>query len=107
MYAIDLGAQLESRDYVDTAEQECWAGRPSIGLFSLDKDQNATLAETLQIGAYSYANPVLSDDGEVMFYLSDREDNDRRVRWTSATLVWPWSTKSNGQFQQGGALRQQ
>ena len=76
IYAVDLGAQLERRDYVDTAEQEWLGGRPSIGLFSLDKDQNATLAETLQIGAYSYANPVLSDDGEVMFYLSDREDND-------------------------------
>ncbi len=76
IYAVDLGAQLERRDYVDAAEQEWLGGRPSIGLFSLDKDQNATLAETLQTGAYSYANPVLSDDGEVMFYLSDREGND-------------------------------
>ena len=101
IYAVDLGAQLERRDYVDTAEQEWLGGRPSIGLFSLDKDQNATLAETLQIGAYSYANPVLSDDGEVMFYLSDREDNDPESALDIRNTRVAVSTKSNGQFQQG------
>ena len=101
MYAVDLGAQLERRDYVDAAEQEWLGGRPSIGLFSLDKDQNATLAETLQTGAYSYANPVLSDDGEVMFYLSDREGNDPESALDIRNTRVAVSTKSSGQFQQG------
>ncbi|CAN4020117.1 PadR family transcriptional regulator, partial [Dysosmobacter welbionis] len=54
-----------------------------------------------QIGAYSYANPVLSDDGEVMFYLSDREDNDPESALDIRNTRVAVSTKSNGQFQQG------
>lgn len=102
MYAIDLGAQLESRDYVDAAEQEWVGGQPSIGLFSLDEDQDATLAKPLQTGAYSYANPVLSDDGEVMFYLSDRGDGQYGDATDLANTRVAVSTKNeNGQFQKG------
>ena len=74
MYAFDLGARLESRDYVDVVEQQWLGGRPAVSLFSLDTEPD--VAEALQTGAYLYANPVLSDDGAVMFYLSDRKDND-------------------------------
>ena len=69
MYAVDMGAQMESRDYVDAAEQQ-WVGGLPVNALDLDKNQG--VADELQTGAYSYANPVVSDDGEVMFYLSDR-----------------------------------
>lgn len=102
MYAVDLGAQLESRDYVDAVEQEWLGGMPSIGLFSLDEDQDATLAEALQTGAYSYANPVLTDDGQVMFYLSDRGDGQYGDATDLANTRVAVSTKNEtGQFQKG------
>ena len=55
MYAVDVGAQMEQRDYVDAAEQEWLGGQPSIELFSLDEDQGVT--DMLQSGAYSYPTP--------------------------------------------------
>ena len=48
MYAVDVGAQMEQRDYVDAAEQEWLGGQPSIELFSLDEDQGVT--DMLQSG---------------------------------------------------------
>lgn len=106
LYAIDLGAQLESRDYVDAADQVWVGGRPSIGLFSLDPEQDKTLAEELQTGAYSYANPVLSDDGAVMFYLSDRPLNgtDEEAKDVTNTRVAVSTKNSSGQFQVGNRL---
>lgn len=101
MYAVDLGAQMESRDYVDAADQVWVGGRPSIGLFSLD-DRDTTLAQALQTGAYPYANPVLTDDGEVMFYLSDRGSEGLYADPTNVTNTRVTvSTKSNGHFQEG------
>lgn len=102
MYAVDLGAQMESRDYVDACEQVWLGGVPSMSLFSLDKNQSATLAGVLQTGAYSYANPVLSDDGEVMFYLSDRpaDGTDAQAKDLTNTRV-AVSTKSGAQFTEG------
>ena len=101
MYAVDMGAQLESRDYVDAAEQEWVGGRPSIGLFSLDENQDAAPANPLQSGAYSYANPVVSDDGAVMFYLSDRGKGEyadaKDITNTRAAV----SDKRDNQFQEG------
>lgn len=101
MYAVDMGAQMESRDYVDAAEQQWMGGRPSIGLFSMDEDQDATLANPLQSGAYSYANPVVSDDGKIMFYLSDRGEGKyadaKDITNTRAAV----SAKQGNQFQEG------
>jgi len=104
MYAVDLGAQMESRDYVDASEQVWLGGAPSISLFSLDADQDATLANALQTGAYSYANPVLSDDGMVMFYLSDRpaDGTDAQAKDLTNTRVAVSAKGSDGQFQEGG-----
>lgn len=73
LYAVDLGAQLENRSYVDASPQ-LWVG--GMAMNALDLDENSGVAEALQTGAYSYANPVVSDDGQVMFYLSDRENGD-------------------------------
>lgn len=102
MYGIDLGPQLERRDYVDAAEQ-IWVGGLPANALSLD-DQSG-VAEDLQTGAYSYANPVLTDDGKVMFYLSDRVGNDsesaKDIRNTRVAV----STKDgSGQFQVGTRL---
>lgn len=100
MYAVDLGAQLESRDYVDVADQVWVGGQPGISLFSLD-NRNTTLAKALQEGAYSYANPVLSDDGAIMFYLSDRGDapyNDAKDVTNTRAAV---SVRSGAQYQEG------
>lgn len=101
LYSVDLGAQLEGRDYVDIAPQSWVGGMPSNGLFSLDRDQTVTLAAALQTGAYSYANPVLSDDGAMMLYLSDRVSGDPEGAKDVTNTRVAWSVKNNGQFPEG------
>ena len=99
MYAFDMGAQLESRDYVDAVEQEWLGGRPKMSLFSLDETPG--VVEDLQTGAYLYANPVLSDDGEVMFYLSDRQNGDTESAKDVTNTRVAVSTKTGDVFQEG------
>ena len=99
MYAFDMGAQLESRDYVDAVEQEWLGGRPKMSLFSLDENQGVENA--LQTGAYLYANPVLSDDGKVMFYLSDRQNGDTESAKDVTNTRVAVSTKTGDVFQEG------
>lgn len=98
MYAFDMGAQLESRDYVDVSWQS-WVGGLPTNTLDLDGDQK--VVEALQTGAYLYANPVLSDDGEVMFYLSDRGNGayaDAKDVTNTRVAV---STKQDSVFQEG------
>ena len=95
-YAVDLGAQLESRDYVDTSNQ-LWVG----DMASNALDENQALVSGLQTGAYPYANPVLSDDGTVMLYLSDRGgapyDDPKDITNTRVAV----SAQENGVYQEG------
>ena len=104
MYAINLGPRLESRNYVDAVPQEWVEDRPMRLLRALDgeNDQGSLLATGFQSGAYPYANPVLSDDGAVMLYLSDRvAGNYESAKDITNTRV-AWSNKSpSGQFGSG------
>lgn len=96
MYGVDLGPQLESRDYVDV-ERQFWAGGMPVNALNLDGD--SPLPAVLQKGAYPYANPVLSDDGAVMLYLSDRGTGASASDVTSTRVAA--SFKSGGQFPEG------
>lgn len=104
LYAVDLGAQLESRDYVDLAVQQWASGSATI---ALDPDQNATLAKTLQSGAYSYANPVVSDDGNLMFYLSDRIPGDVGSAMDVTNTRVAYSVRSGASFPEGTRVNAQ
>ena len=98
MYAVDMGARLESRDYVDAAEQQWVGGLPAN---ALDLDGEQGVAEELQTGAYSYANPVVSDDGQVMFYLSDRVNNDPETAKDITNTRAAVSKNQGGAFPEG------
>ena len=98
MYAVDMGARLESRDYVDAAEQQ-WVG--GLPVNALDLDGNQGVAEDLQTGAYSYANPVVSDDGQVMFYLSDRVNNNPETAKDITNTRAAVSKNQGGAFPEG------
>jgi len=63
MATVDNGAQLESRDYLELNERFWYGG----GL--LRRSGNAVT--TIQENAYPYANPVLTEDGDMFLYLSD------------------------------------
>lgn len=93
-FEIDLGAQLEDRSYLDNGVQRTW-GSSANGLLDFLSLDEEGVAESLQTNAYPYANPVVSDDGELMVYLSDMDSGD--VSGTRAV----WSVKSGSQFMEG------
>ena len=102
MYAIDLGPQLESRDYVGLEEQR-WAAPAN----SLVLDDDSPLPDVLQTGAYSYANPVLSDDGNLLLYLSDRVNENDTESATDVTMTRAaFSKLDGGSFAPGTRLEQ-
>ncbi len=63
--SLNLAPTLESRDYV---EQGSYWNDGSVSLFALDEN-NAL--QNLQYNSYPYANPVVSDDGAIVAFLSD------------------------------------
>ena len=68
---VDNGGTIENRNYLKMA--------PRISLMNA---KNAPMRESadgmieLQSNAYPYANPVLTDDGSLMLYLSDNNNPD-------------------------------
>ena len=92
MLSLNLAPTLESRDYL-TAEERVWG--PGISLLALD--QTSGLAN-LESNTYPYANPVVTDDGAVVVYLSDMGSasvNDTRVAF---------ATKSGASYEPQGAI---
>lgn len=67
------GMFVEDRDYLQLAER-VW-GEPSggVSLFSLD-DPNKMA--NLQSNSYPYANPMVTEDGQLLVFLSDGENAD-------------------------------
>ncbi len=74
MLSLNLAPALESREYLS----EGWRtwGNGGIGLFSLDADNGLA---NLESNTYPYANPVVSDDGKLVAYLSDMGSSDAEV----------------------------
>ena len=68
--AIDGGAELESRDYLEL-EERVWMSGTTEGRRLL---KSAGLLTDVQTNAYPYANPVFTDDGEMFLYISDNDN---------------------------------
>ena len=92
MFSLNLAPTLESRDYLNEWES-CW-NSGGISLFSLDKESGL---HDLQTNAYPYANPLVSDDGELVVYLADMGSTnveDTRVAF---------ATKNSSSYQMGSS----
>jgi len=79
MLSLNLAPTLESRDYL--ADGSFW-NDGSFGTFALDP---TSALENLQYNSYPYANPVVTDDGAVVAYLSDM--NSTSVEDTRASFA--------------------
>ncbi|HIR91683.1 MAG TPA: S-layer homology domain-containing protein [Candidatus Limicola stercorigallinarum] len=93
MVSLNLAPTVESRDYLSQGDRT-WNGG-GIQLFSLDKENGL---EDLETNSYPYANPVVTDDGELLAYVTDRDSinaEDTRVAW---------ATKSGDSYTKGGEL---
>ena len=81
MYTADSRAVLEKRDYLDEFDRT-WSEPSKIRLFSLDP---VSRVKDLETNSYPYSNPVLTEDGQIMLYVSDAGSKDvdkTEVRWT-------------------------
>lgn len=71
MLSLNLAPTLESRDYLSQGDR-AWNGG-GIQLFSLDSENGL---KDLETNSYPYANPVLTDDGELLAYVTDCDSTD-------------------------------
>lgn len=72
MVAIDNGNRIENRDNLDRAARESYMSGGKTPMLASD----GGMAE-LQSNAYPYSNPVLTDDGSIMLYISDNDNADK------------------------------
>lgn len=93
MLSLNLAPTLESRDYLNEAESRWNSG--GISLFKLDETSGL---KDLQTNAYPYANPLVSDDGELVVYLADMGSTN--VEDTRAAFA----TKSGSSYAEGTAI---
>lgn len=66
------GVKMQSRDYLSNAKRE-WLGGSSVATMSLDENNKL---EKVQTNAYPYSRPLVSDDGSILVYLSDKDSTD-------------------------------
>ena len=90
MLSLNLAPTLEDRDYLE--DGSFW-NDGSVGLFALDE---TSALKNLQYNAYPYADPVVSDDGQLVVYLSDMDST--AVERTRAAFA----TRSGTSYQMGG-----
>ena len=94
LYPISSQSTLEDRDYLQQF-QRSWALSQKFGLQSLD-DENGV--ESLQTNTYPFANPLLSDDGQILVYVYDGDSNE-----IENTRIY-WSSLQEGKYPQGVPL---
>jgi len=73
MYSLNLAPTVEDRSYLESDDFYRQWGDFGISTFALDSSN--ALANLLS-SAYPYANPVVSDDGQLVGYLSDMDSTD-------------------------------
>ncbi len=94
MYALNLAPTLEDRSYLDNGGRQ-WG--PGISLFALDSEEQQGL-KNLESNTYPYANPIVTDDGELVAYLSDM--GKANVENTRAV----YATKQGDSYQKAGVI---
>ena len=82
MVAIDGGAELESRDYLEL-EERVWTSGSNGGRRLFKAIGSMT---DVQTNAYPYSHPAFTDDGEMFFYISDN-DNAKDVESVTSYAV--------------------
>ena len=95
MVALNMAPTMESRDYLDEGGRS-WG--PGFQLFGLDLSGDEAI-KSLETNTYAYANPVVSDDGLLVAYLSDMGDKDaEKTRAKVGTLT------DGGSYTEGDVL---
>ena len=90
LVAIDGGGELESREYLELYDR-AWNG-------GANNTRNAAAMTDVQTNAYPDSNPVFSDDGNMLFYISDN-DNAK----TPESVV-NYAAKNGSVYQQSGRI---
>lgn len=67
-YSLNLAPTLQSKDYLAEGGRRWGKG---ISLFALDDTNGLARLET---NTYPFANPLVTDDGELLVYISDMDD---------------------------------
>lgn len=92
MVDLNLAPTLEDRSYLDNGGRS-WG--PGFSLFSLDENNGL---ENLESNTYPYANPVVTDDGQLVAYLHDNGSSN-----VEDTVV-KYATKNGNSYTNQGAI---
>ena len=85
MVAIEGGAELENRDYLELADRAWNSGK--TGIARLFSKGSATDAITdVQTNSYPHSHPAFTDDGEMFLYISDN-DNAQKVESVASYAI--------------------
>ena len=85
MVAIEGGAELENRDYLELANRAWKSGKTGIvRLFSAAEVTDAIT--DVQTNSYPHSHPAFTDDGEMFLYISDN-DNAKKVESVASYAV--------------------
>lgn len=95
MLSLDLAPTVESRDYLEDEDFYRQWGDGGFSLLSLDSE-NAL--KSIEYGSYPYADPVVSDDGALVAYLSDMDSSDAEETRAS------FATKRGNSYAEGQAI---
>lgn len=89
-YSLNLAPTLQSKEYLEEGGRRWGEG---ISLFSLD-DTNGLA--NLEQNTYPYADPIVTDDGNLLVYISDMGESDQELTRVA------FATKSGGGSYQKG-----
>jgi hypothetical protein len=81
LYPVAERALVEDRDYLSQFSRT-WGSQGRFSILSLDASNGL---KDLQTNAYPYSNPVLTDDGQILAYISDLDSTnveETAVCWT-------------------------
>ena len=66
---------MQSRDYLDEEERVWLGGESGIALMSLDEPSRSRV-QAIETNSYPFSTPMLSEDGDMLVYLSDADSTD-------------------------------
>lgn len=87
LYPVSSNVVIERREYLDKFERSWNEPVRTRGLL-MSSGVLTDEVKLLQTNSYPYSNPVLTEDGQIMLYVSDGDSTyieDTEVRWTKLT----------------------
>ena len=94
LYSLNLAPTLESRDYLANGEQ-VWM----YGIAATNALDSSSAMAGLSSNTYPYADPVLTEDGAIVVYLSDTGSED-----VERTRVYFSTRNAGGAYAEGKAI---